>query len=186
MSAKEHNPKDATKPDLSERSFLTRQANDAKAAIKAALSDMKTDAGQAVDPRLWTKDHPWAMVAAAAVGGFAAACAAVPTKDQQAIKKLEKLEDAIFGAERRHRAREAEKEAAASKGKVPPHDKPTFLSTLAKEAFGLLKPMLTSAIAAGVSTSVANPGGNGHDTGSDATAMGAAYGSDEGGGGPVT
>src|SRR5204863_3769293 len=114
----------------------------------------KTDAIHAVDPRLWTKDHPWAMVAAAAAGGFAAACAAVPTRDQQAIKKLEKLEDAIFGDERRERDREAKKDVDANRGKVPLHDQPTFLSTLAREAFGLLKPMLTSAIAAGVSTSV--------------------------------
>jgi len=51
--------------------------------------------GQSVDPRAWAKEHPWWTVAGAAVGGFVAACAIVPTKEDQALRRLAKIERAI-------------------------------------------------------------------------------------------
>jgi hypothetical protein len=155
------------------------QATHAQKAITRAITDLRGDLGHAVDPRLWTKDHPWMMVAAAAVGGFAAACAAVPSKDQRTLRKLEKLEEALFGAKLGVEAKtkeEKQKDAQA---------RPGFMATVTKEIIGLIKPLLTSALAAGVSAKVAEPDTNGQ-TVAQGTAMGAGYGADDGGGGAVT
>src|SRR6185436_20274073 len=76
----------------SESAFLTEQSEKAKAAISGAVDQLKTDLAKAADPRLWTKEYPWASVAAAAVGGFIAASMVVPSKEQQALKRLEKIE----------------------------------------------------------------------------------------------
>src|SRR3954462_1853514 len=79
----------------SEAAFLLRQAAEAKAAIAQTAKDMGANLGHAVDVRLWTKDHPWSMLAAAVVGGFAAAAALVPSEEQQALNKLRKIEEAL-------------------------------------------------------------------------------------------
>ena len=39
--------------------------------------------------------HPWATLGAAAVAGFAAAATVVPSKEQQALRKLQALEEAL-------------------------------------------------------------------------------------------
>lgn len=52
--------------------FLHEQAEDAQAAMRAALRDAKKDLFKTVDPRIWARSHPWQTMAAAAAAGFAA------------------------------------------------------------------------------------------------------------------
>src|SRR4051812_4191998 len=78
---------------LTEAQYLIKQQADAKKAISRTIDGLKSDLVQAADPRAWMQVHPWATMAASAVAGFAATAAVVPSKEQQALKRLEKLEE---------------------------------------------------------------------------------------------
>src|SRR5688572_22493693 len=84
---------------LSESQYLTKQQADAKKAISRTAEQLRGDLMQLADPRGWMQTHPWATLAASAVAGFSATAAVVPSKDQQALKRLQKLEEAIARAE---------------------------------------------------------------------------------------
>lgn len=43
----------------------------------------------------WAKEYPWVSVGAAAVAGFVAANMLIPSKEDQALKKLARLERAL-------------------------------------------------------------------------------------------
>src|SRR5687767_3043371 len=81
-------PADAPAKSLSEAEFLQQQAANAKAAIGRALADFTGQLAHGVDPRLWAKEYPWYTVGAAAVGGFVAAALLIPSKQEQALRKL--------------------------------------------------------------------------------------------------
>ena len=55
-----------------------------------------------MDPRAWMRAAPWTTLAAAAVTGFVAAAAAVPSKEQQALKRLREIEKALNSNGRPH------------------------------------------------------------------------------------
>src|SRR3954463_13405699 len=80
----------------SESEFIARQQREAKDAFANTVARLKDDIGKSADPRLWTKEYPWASLAAAAIGGFVAATLTVPSKEEQALKRLAKIEGAIF------------------------------------------------------------------------------------------
>jgi len=56
-----------------EAALLACEAAQARAALQAAINDLKKSLGTAADPRVWTQNHPWAGVGVAAAAGFAAA-----------------------------------------------------------------------------------------------------------------
>src|SRR5687767_10055743 len=85
----------APKTPLGEAEFLQKQAADAKAAIGSVFNDIKRDLTQGIDPRGWMQVAPWTTLAAAAVAGFAAAAVAVPSQEQQTLKRLKKIEEAL-------------------------------------------------------------------------------------------
>ena len=135
---------------LSETQYLEQQQAAAKSAIANAFADVRTELFKTADPKLWVKSHPWMMVASAAVAGFAAAAVAIPSKEQQALKKLESIERALYGARANGHARQASPE---------PHDdgKPKkeggFVTTLLHELIGAIKPAVISMITAGMAQS---------------------------------
>ena len=51
--------------------------------------------GQGANPVEWAREYPWISVGAAAVAGFVAANMLIPSKEDQALKKLAKLERAL-------------------------------------------------------------------------------------------
>jgi len=52
------------------------------------------DLGHSVDPRAWTKSHPWASLATAAAGGFALVML-FPSEEKRALRRLEKIQRAV-------------------------------------------------------------------------------------------
>src|SRR4051812_41641164 len=78
-----------SKPDApaSESAFLTKQAADAKAAIARVSEELKNDLAKGVDPRAWMQVAPWTTLASAAVAGFLAAAATIPSKEEQALRR---------------------------------------------------------------------------------------------------
>jgi hypothetical protein len=147
-------------PEPTEAEYLAAQAHDAAAAIGAAFSSFKTDLSQGLDPKGLAKQHPWIAIGAAAVAGFAAASTLVPSKEEQALKKLSRIEQALrpepFSAPPRPAPAEQTGEPQSLKGRV-------FAEILAA-----LKPALSSALAAYAATRPApDPqptNGNGHSS----------------------
>jgi hypothetical protein len=149
-SAASSEPTSANKPQTpaSEADFLTQQANDASAAIAGAVAALKQDLLKSADPRLWTKEYPWASVAAAAVGGFVAASMVVPTKEEQALKRLERIERALHP--------ERNGQSAAVDGATEKKDR-GILGSILTSAIKTLQPILISTITGAVSGKMAQP-----------------------------
>jgi hypothetical protein len=107
-----------------------------------AWADFTGGMGKSADPRKWAQAHPWISVASATVAGFAAATVVVPSKEEQALKKLAAIERALRGS-REDRERPNgdghERESKDSRGGG-------FLSRIIQEAFGALRPLLMSII----------------------------------------
>lgn len=97
-------PKPGAAPDpaASEAEYLAHQAADAKAAIARTLSQIGADLGHAVSPVGAIGSHPWLTLSATTVAGFVAAAAMVPSKKQQALRKLARIEKALHPERNRH------------------------------------------------------------------------------------
>lgn len=59
--------------ELSEAEFLRQQAQQAQKAMRGALRAIGGHVGNGVDPRVWTREHPLAMLGGAIAAGFVAA-----------------------------------------------------------------------------------------------------------------
>jgi len=105
--------------------------------MSRVLRDLKAKLAQGVDPKAWAQEHPWMAIGAAAVAGFAATAALVPSKEEQTLKKLASIERALNPAPDR----------AASNGNGD-HDKGSFAGTILKEVLGMVRPILASVVAA--------------------------------------
>jgi hypothetical protein len=57
---------------MNEAEYLDRQSELAKAAMRATLDEMRSEAIRAGDPRRLTRAHPWTSLAVAAAAGFVA------------------------------------------------------------------------------------------------------------------
>lgn len=124
----------STGTESTEAEYLAQQAQAAQDAMMQAWSELKSKLGQGVDPAAWAKQHPWIAVGGAAVAGFAATTALIPSKEQQALRKLAELERALHPPAPHPTNGDARKE------------KSSFLATIALEAFALLRPVLTSIV----------------------------------------
>jgi hypothetical protein len=127
---------------LTETQFLARQTTDAKAAIARSLKDLEHELLATADPRAWMKVHPWATLGAAAIAGFAAAAAAVPSPEEQALKRIAKLEAALNGNGHGHDDRDNR-----DRDDRKPDSEPSLLAKLAGMALHAAQPVLASAIA---------------------------------------
>jgi hypothetical protein len=56
---------------MGEREYLENQCQRAKTGMRVAIHDLKHDAIEIADPRIWARAHPLATVAAAVAAGFA-------------------------------------------------------------------------------------------------------------------
>jgi hypothetical protein len=124
---------------LTEAEFLEQQSAAARKAITDAFDDLKVDLAKGTDPRVWMKSHPWITLASAAVAGFAAAAAVVPSKEQEALSKLQRIERAL------NPGRHAQENGNGSGDGAKTHR--NLISMLLHEAFGVIKPAIISLIA---------------------------------------
>jgi hypothetical protein len=149
-------PSEKPKGPTSEAEFLQRQADEARKALSAAFGDLSRSLRDGANPKAWTKERPWAMVAGAAVAGFAAAAAFVPSKEDQALRRLAKIEKALMPERSRHdgQAVDASKDGGAkdfSKGRTG------FLGAIGRQVLETIKPALMSALTAGITAKAATP-----------------------------
>jgi hypothetical protein len=129
----------------SEAEFLARQAANAKAAIGAVVNDIKRDVTQGVDPRGWMQVAPWTTLGAAAVAGFLAAALAVPSKEEQTLKRLRKIEEAL-----NPKRQTADSAVNGDQVRQVESGRGSFLSGLAGQVLRAVQPVLMSALTAGI------------------------------------
>jgi hypothetical protein len=130
---------DAPPEKLSEAEYLAQQAETARLALMHAWQQVKVRLGQGVAPVEWAKEYPWITVGAAAVAGFVATAALVPSKEEQALKKLAAIERALNPAPPHapeHSNGDSQKPASG------------LMSTILHEVMNVAKPVLLSMMSA--------------------------------------
>ena len=142
---------------LSEAEYLTQQAENAKAAITAALKEVTAKLGEGANPIEWTKRYPWAGVGASAVAGFVAAALLIPSKEQQALAKLAKIERALNPPPPKKEREEVSDSINGDSATKGAHASTGLLTLLAREAIGAVKPAIISLLTAGVTAKAAKP-----------------------------
>jgi hypothetical protein len=122
--------------------------------MSVAFTESIRDLGRGVDPRRITGSHPWIALSVAAVGGFVAATQFVPSKDEQLLKKLEKIREAVMPEITRKTSTEREREAAAEQldndGKPQKTKGRGFFTVIGTELVKYLAPALSSALSAAI------------------------------------
>lgn len=142
---------------MSEAAFLQQQAEEAAKAVSQVLGEFSKSLRDGADPRLWTKEHPWAMVAGATVAGFATAAMLVPSKEDQALRRLAAMERALMPepTNRSHGKGQAGREDDGakdySKGRAG------FMGAMGRQLLEAIKPALLSALTAGITAKAAVP-----------------------------
>ena len=150
-------PRDSSAEKLGEAEFLARQAELAKEAMAHAWLDFSRGIAQGADPREWTRDYPLIALTAAAGAGFVAAVRLIPSKEEQALKKLAALERAL------HPPQPVVAPVSAD-GATDATYKKSIWSTVFGDLIRAMGPALSSAITAAVTAKAAEPdnSGNGH------------------------
>jgi len=148
-------------PESSEADFLTLQQEHAKAAIGRVVSEIKGALAQGADPRTWVHQYPWATLGATAVAGFVAATMLIPSREQQALKKLAEIERALNPPPRSKAERERDDHPDSVDGKADADDyksgKQSIMTALLGEAIKAVRPALISLLTAGVTAKAARP-----------------------------
>ena len=148
-------------PEASEADFLTLQQEHAMAAIGRVVSDLKGALAEGADPRAWMQQYPWATLGVSAVAGFVATTMLVPSREQQALKKLAEIERALNPPPRRREERERDEHPDSVDGKAGADDykagKQSFMTALLGEAIKAVRPALISLLTAGVTAKAAKP-----------------------------
>jgi hypothetical protein len=146
-------------PESSEADFLTLQQEHAKAAIGRAMSELKSALAGGVDPRPWMKQYPWATLGASAVAGFVAASMLIPSKEEQALKKLAAIEKALNPPPPRRP--EPPEDVGSVDGKRGAEDyksgRSGMLTAILGEVVGAIKPALISLLTSSVTASAVKP-----------------------------
>jgi len=147
------------KPDaaLSDSDFLARQADEAAKAIARTLDQLKADLAAGANPIDWAKRYPWVALGAGAVAGFVATTLLVPSKEEQALKKLAAIERALNPPPRHREPHDREDEGNGDSSKQFKPEGRGFLSLIAREAIGAVKPAIISLLTAGVTAKAAKP-----------------------------
>jgi hypothetical protein len=130
---------------LSEAEYLHQQADEAKAAIGAALADARSAMAEGLDPREWTRRYPLVAVGSALAAGFVATVLAIPSHKRRELKQMEKLRAALH-PEAAHGDHEKPKPEKAS-------PEPSFWFNILRESLRLIRPVLLSAVTAAFSRS---------------------------------
>ena len=151
----------ALHPESSEADYLTLQQEHAKAAIGRVVGELKQALAEGANPAQWMQQYPWATLGVSAVAGFVATTMLVPSREQQALKKLAEIEKALNPQPRRRAERERDEHPDSVDGKAGADDykagKQSFMTALLGEAIKAVRPALVSLLTAGVTAKAAKP-----------------------------
>jgi hypothetical protein len=131
---------------LGEAQYLQEQAANAKAAIKNAVSDLGQQIGAGIDPKEWTREHPWTTMGAAAAAGFLCAAVFVPSREQSALKRLAAIERALSDEPTNGESTTTSTDSSGGKKVV----KKGMFSNVLGELVKSMGPALASSLTAGI------------------------------------
>lgn len=139
-----------------EAEYIARQTAEARAAISNTINAISGDMKDTVDVRLWTRQYPWLAVGAAVCAGFAAACAVVPSKEEEEKLTLEALAKRLkpkFKPEplQTPDGTDGDNAQAYATGRR------SFWTSIALELISVVRPLLMSALTAGLAAKAAQP-----------------------------
>src|SRR3954451_1534112 len=80
---------------VTEADYITRQADEARAAISAVVGDMKKAIAERANLKEWTRQYPWVVAGAATVAGFLTGMVVTPSKEETFREKWESLKDKL-------------------------------------------------------------------------------------------
>ena len=89
---------------------------------------------------------PWTTLGAAAAAGFLAGALTVPSKEEQTLKRLKKIEEALNP----HRRQTADSAVNGDQVREVESGRGSFLSGLAGQVLRAVQPVLMSALTAGI------------------------------------
>jgi hypothetical protein len=138
--------------------------------MSQAVSDLLSFGKQAANPSEAMGAHPWVTLAAGAAAGFAAAAVTVPSKDQQALRKLAAIERALHLNPPKRQAHNGKAPPAADGAASEEYDvsgesgaqayksgRSSLMRAILFELVGALKPAIVSVLTAGITGAVAKP-----------------------------
>lgn len=124
-------------------SYLRSQAEEARAALFEAVNGLKAAVAQGVDPRQLPRKFPFITVGAVAVTGFVAALLTIPSREQQELRRLERIRRALHPVEEPAKEKGSDGQRAADKAA-----KPQLWVTLVREGVQAARPILVSLVTA--------------------------------------
>jgi hypothetical protein len=162
-------PEDRVDKKVTEADYITRQADEARAAISAVVGDMKKAVADAANLKEWTRQYPWVVAGAATVAGFLTGMVVTPSKEETLREKWESLKDKLtpdLGAPQPSSA------TARTIADQPQAESPSILAVVLREVLKAVGPtiggLLTGALAGQQATQDdGHDGGNGHHPTSD-------------------
>jgi hypothetical protein len=140
----------STGSKLSEQEFLRLEAELARRAAAEALLNAKVALGATMDPRKLARKHPIVSLIGAIVGGFVAAAVTVPSKEEQELRRLRRLHEAMHPP-----APPVAPHVNGNGAETKPAEKPTLWATILHEVIALIKPILLATITAGIKSASA-------------------------------
>ena len=144
----------APAPTSDESAYLAQQAADARAAISRTLSEIGAALGQGANVGSLTRQYPWLTLGASTVAGFVATAVLVPSKEDQALKRLAKIERALNPPPPKPEPAHAPGADGANQFKAG-HQ--SFMRTVLGEVVKAVQPALVSLLTAGVTAQAAKP-----------------------------
>ena len=99
--------------------FLREQAEAARAALMQGVNDLKAALAGTVDPRQLPRRYPFITIGAVAVTGFVAALLTIPSREQQELKRLERIRRAMYPEAEPAKAKAADGHGEPAKAKAP-------------------------------------------------------------------
>jgi hypothetical protein len=144
---------------VTEADYVTRQADEARAAITAVVTDMKKALVESANLKEWTRQYPWMVAGAATVGGFLAGMVVTPSKDETFREKWEALKDKLTPEV----APEAPAGATARTiADQPQAESPSMFAVVIREALKAVGPTIGGLITGAFASQQPEPAGNGH------------------------
>jgi hypothetical protein len=106
-----------------------------------------------LNPLQWTKDHPWLTLGAIAIGGFATTAAVVPSREEQELRRLRRLQEAM------RPPAPAAAETHPSNGNAAGKSTGGLWKVLLAELIGLVRPIIAAILseAMGARSAVPTP-----------------------------
>ena len=126
---------------VDENEYLQKQTADAQKAIAEAVQKLKVAVADKANPRQLMRKFPFVTLGSTIAVGFVAAVVAIPSWEQQELKRLERIRRAMH-------PELAPKPAAKNAGTgEAPAKGPLWLS-ITKEVLQAVRPMLTALVTA--------------------------------------